>query len=144
MGLFFEATSNTDGIFYGGAGEDAKDINYKNEMTMEQKTDELSDEIAKLTESRGWKRVGNATRGTSIAYPSKFNELCVFVIYNKYDVYDTITMPEIILTSRRVVQRGSSEKTGFEVIFTTSDVKLNWAYIESQSISDSSITLYYR
>ena len=79
-----------------------------------------------------------------ISYPSEFNELCVLVDYGKFGVYDEVTVIKNFLNIPRTIQRGNSEKTGFELVFGTNNVKLQWAFIETQVPENAEITLYYR
>ena len=91
-----------------------------------------------------WKRVGAEHKGVPISYPSEFNELYVLVDYGMFGVYDEVTVIKNFLNNPRTIQRGSSEKTGFELVFGTNDVKLQWSYIEKQVPANAEITLYYR
>ena len=91
-----------------------------------------------------WKRVGAEHKGVPISYPSEFNELYVLVDYGMFGVYDEVTVIKNFLNNPRTIQRGSSEKTGFELVFGTNNVKLQWAYIETQVPENAEITLYYR
>lgn len=91
-----------------------------------------------------WKRVGAEHKGVPISYPSEFNELYVLVDYGMFGVYDEVTVIKNFLNNQRTIQRGSSEKTGFELVFGTNNVKLQWAYIEKQVPENAEITLYYR
>lgn len=79
-----------------------------------------------------------------ISYPSVFNELYVLVDYGKFGVYDEVTVTKNFLDIPRTIQRGNSEKTGFELVFGTNNVKLQWSYIEKQVSENAEITLYYR
>ena len=91
-----------------------------------------------------WKRVGAEHKGVPISYPSEFNELYVLVDYGMFGVYDEVTVIKNFLNTPRTIQRGSSEKTGFELVFDTNNVKLQWSYIEKQVPENAEITLYYR
>lgn len=79
-----------------------------------------------------------------ISYPSEFNELYVLVDYGMFSVYDEVTVIKNFLNNNKLIQRGNSEKTGFELWFDTNHVKLRWAYIEKQVSENAEITLYYR
>ena len=91
-----------------------------------------------------WKRVGAEHKGVPISYPSEFNELYVLVDYGMFGVYDEVTVIKNFLNNPRTIQRGSSEKTGFELVFGTNNVKLQWAYIETQVPENANITLFCR
>ena len=91
-----------------------------------------------------WKRVGAEHKGVPISYPSEFNELYVLVDYGMFGVYDEVTVIKKFLDITRTIQRGNSEKTGFELVFGTNNVKLQWAYIETQVPENANITLFYR
>lgn len=61
-----------------------------------------------------------------------------------FGVYDEVTVIKNFLDITRTIQRGNSEKTGFELVFGTNNVKLQWAYIETQVPENANITLFYR
>ena len=90
------------------------------------------------------KRVGAVHKGVPISYPSVFNELYVLVDYGKFGIYDEVTVLKNFLDITRTIQRGSSEKTGFELVFGTNNVKLQWVYIETQVPENANITLFCR
>ena len=100
--------------------------------------------IADVNSNFTWKHVGAEHKGVPISYPSEFNELYVLVDYGMFGVYDEVTVIKNFLNNPRTIQRGSSEKTGFELVFGTNNVKLQWAYIETQVPANAEITLYYR
>lgn len=100
--------------------------------------------LAPLNSKFTWKRVGAEHKGVPISYPSVFNELYVLVDYGKFGVYDEVTVTKNFLDIPRTIQRGNSEKTGFELVFGTNNVKLQWSYIEKQVPENAEITLYYR
>ena len=91
-----------------------------------------------------WSYIGAVHKGVPISYPSVFHELYVLVDYGMFGVYDEVTVLKNFLDITRTIQRGNSEKTGFELVFGTNNVKLQWAYIEKQVPENAEITLYYR
>ena len=91
-----------------------------------------------------WRYIGAAHKGVPISYPSEFHELYVLVDYGMFGVYDEVTVLINFLDITRTIQRGNSEKTGFELVFGTNNVKLQWAYIEAQVPENANITLFCR
>ena len=91
-----------------------------------------------------WSYIGAVHKGVPISYPSEFNELYVLVDYGMFGVYDEVTVIKNFLNNPRTIQRGSSEKTGFELVFGTNNVKLQWVYIETQVPENAEITLFCR
>lgn len=104
-----------------------------------------STETTAIKNKLQWKLLGNTAGTEEINYPSEFEELHVILNYGKFNVYETVNMLKDVLTTTRIVQRGNSAKTGFEIIFNTNSLKLNWAYIEgTNTTSIASMSIFYR
>ena len=148
-------------IEYGGSSNSAENIKYDDTKNVKEAINEVDNLLGNtdisaigdgtvtgglnaLNSNFTWKRVGAEHKGVPISYPSEFNELYVLVDYGMFSVYDGVTVIKNFLNTQRLIQRGSSEKTGFELFFDTNNVKLQWAYIEKQVSENAEITLYYR
>ena len=152
-------------IEYGGSSNSAENIKYDDTKNVKEAMNEAINEVGNilgntdisaigdgtvtggldaLNSNFTWKYVGVEHKGVPISYPSEFNELYVLVDYGKFEVYDEVTVIKNFLNIPRTIQRGNSEKTGFELVFGTNNVKLQWAFIETQVPEHAKITLYYR
>lgn len=133
--------------FSGGGGSisnpTASSVTFDNTNTGLNATN-VQDAVTEVNGNFTWRYVGAEYKGVPISYPSVFNELYVLVDYGKFGVYDEVTVTKNFLDIPRTIQRGNSEKTGFELVFGTNNVKLQWAFIETQVLENAQITLFYR